>query len=147
MRKVVYPFSKLKNHHWDYTGLLYDFFDTLYYGVYVSICPNHDSIDILIYHVNDWAFYNPLNFDPEYRVKDIRTNNSYMIGIQSLFDDIYNYMPDLCPYIRFKLFSSLKHDLIAEFDLKDRFYQNEQRKRMGRINNSFTDFSLTNYLY
>ena len=146
--KVSYPFSKLKYPHQQYFRLIEDFMSFMYEGIDFMVRPYREGYDIIILNVNPYKEYNPLNFDPRYRVKvgeDFTHINQF-----ELFKTFYAYIPDIVPYLNFKLaahpscfnMGGVKFDhngIFEEFNLKE-YYFREEGSRQYYSNERLRDY-------
>jgi hypothetical protein len=132
--KVSYPFSYLKYPHQHYFRLIEDFMSFMYDGIDFRVIPHREGYDIFILNVNPYKEYNPFNFDPSYRVK---TEGGFThIHQFELFKTFYGYIPDIVPYLNFKLaahpscfnMGGVKFDhngVFEEFNLKEYYFREE----------------------
>jgi hypothetical protein len=132
--KVSYPFSNLKYPHQEYFKLIEDFMSFMYKGIDFRIMSYREGYDILILNVNPFKEYNPFNFDPSYRVKV--GEGSKLITSFELFQTFYAYIPDIVPYLNFKLVAHPSHfnmggvkfdhnGIFEEFNLKEYYFRAE----------------------
>jgi hypothetical protein len=132
--KVSYPFSKLKYPFQYYHRLIEDFMSFMYEGIDFRIIPYREGYDIIFLSVNPYKEYNPFNFDPSYRVKV--GEGSKLITSFELFQTFYAYIPDIVPYLNFKLVAhpscfnmgGAKFDhngVFEEFNLKEYYFREE----------------------
>ncbi len=131
---VKHPFSKLKYPHQEYFILIEDFLSFMYEGIDFIVRPYREGYDIIILNVNPFKEYNPFNFDPSYRVKV--GEKSKLITSFELFQTFYAYIPDIVPYLNFKLVAhpscfnmgGAKFDhngVFEEFNLKEYYFREE----------------------
>lgn len=132
--KVSYPFSKLRYPHQQYFRLIEDFLTFMYEGIDFRVMSYREGYDIIILNVNPYKEYNPFNFDPSYRVKV--GEDSKLITSFELFQTFYAYIPDIVPYLNFKLaahpscfnMGGVKFDhngIFEEFNLKEYYFRAE----------------------
>ena len=100
---IKYPYSNLTKPHPLYMKLVAKFFSTLY-NVYFHVSYNDTSIIIRIFDVNPNKFYNPMNFDPYFKVMG-QNNEIVEITKQEIFSCFYMYLPDIVPYLEFELYA------------------------------------------
>jgi len=141
---VKYPYSKLDGPTYKYVRLIDQFFSSMYEGIEFKIVPYHEKIDILIFNVNPHKVYNPYNFDPSYVVKifDGKEYKSTHITEREFFETFYSYIPDIVPYLNFKLippndFNHLISGVCEEFNLKNYYFESEHRKDYYRSQNHY----------
>jgi hypothetical protein len=95
----------------------------------------------LILDVNPYELYHPSTFDPSYKVRageDIKYITQF-----EFFETFYSYIPDIVPYLKFKLivprdYHSTFHNVdyngcFKEFDLNE-YYNREESVRQYRRN-------------
>ncbi len=140
--KVSYPFSYLKYPHQHYFRLIEDFMSFMYDGIDFRVIPHREGYDIFILNVDpSYKEYNPFNFDPSYKVK-AGIDFKY-IRIFEFFETFYSYIPDIVPYLKFKLIVprdyhstiiNIDHNgCFKVFDLNE-FYIREEGYRQHRRN-------------
>jgi hypothetical protein len=134
--KVSRPFSNLKYPFQHYHRLIEEFFSFMYEGIDFRVISYREGYEILILDVNPYEIYNPFNFDPSYIVKvgeDIKH-----IGQFEFFETFYSYIPDIVPYLKFKLIVPRDYSTIhnidyngcfKEFDLNEYYFKEEGRKQ------------------
>ncbi len=131
---VKHPFSKLKYPHQEYFILIEDFLSFMYEGIDFIVRPYREGYDIIILNVNPFKEYNPFNFDPSYRVRV--GEGSKLITSFELFQTFYAYIPDIVPYLNFKLVAHPSHfnmggikfdnnGIFEEFNLKEYYFRAE----------------------
>jgi len=136
--KVNYPFSNLKYPHQEYFRLIEDFLTFMYEGIDFRVMSYREGYDIIILNVNPYKEYNPFNFDPSYRVKV--GEDSKLITSFELFQTFYAYIPDIVPYLNFKLaahpscfnMGGVKFDnngIFEEFNLKEYYFSAESYRK------------------
>jgi len=146
--KVSYPFSKLKYPFQYYHRLIEDFMSFMYEGIDFRIMSYREGYDIIILNVNPYKEYNPFNFDPSYRVKV--GEGSKLITSFEIFQTFYAYIPDIVPYLNFKLathpscfnMGGDKFDpngIFEEFNLKE-YYFREESIRQHYSNERLRDY-------
>lgn len=81
--------------------------------------------------------YNPMNFEPGYCTHHKYTGKRIYISHDSLFNDVYGFITDLCPYLIFKLYERPDYydKPFKTFSLKETFFNHEVRKEYGNSNN------------
>ena len=134
--KVSRPFSNLKYPFNYYHRLIEEFFSFMYEGIDFRIIPYREGYEILILEVNPYELYNPFTFDPSYKVK-VGEDFKYIRQFE-FFETFYSYIPDIVPYLKFKLIVPLSHysafhevdfnGCFKEFDLNE-FYLREEGAR------------------
>ena len=139
--KVSRPFSNLKYPFNYYHRLIEEFFSFMYEGIDFRIIPYREGYEILILEVNPYELYNPFTFDPSYKVK-VGEDFKYIRQFE-FFETFYSYIPDIVPYLKFKLIVPLSHysafhevdfnGCFKEFDLNE-FYLREEGARQYRRN-------------
>lgn len=145
---VKHPFSNLKYPYQEYFRLIEDFFTFMYEGIDFIVRPYREGYDIIILNVNPYKEYNPFNFDPSYRVKV--GEDSKLITSFELFKTFYAYIPDIVPYLNFKLaahpscfnMGGVKFDhngIFEEFNLKE-YYFREEGSRQYYSNQRLSDY-------
>lgn len=146
--KVSYPFSKLKYPFQYYHRLIEDFMSFMYEGIDFRVRPHREGYDIIFLSVNPYKEYNPFNFDPSYRVKT--GEGSKLITSFELFQTFYAYIPDIVPYLNFKLVADPNHfnmggvkfdhnGIFEEFNLKE-YYFREESIRQYHSNERLPDY-------
>lgn len=142
---VKYPYTNLKKHHGYYLRLVEMFFKSSFdFWFYVGLKEN--SIIISIHEVNPYKLYNPMNFDPCYKVRK-RSDNGYdHLFTPDIFDAFYKYLPDIVPYLEIELFvahdfmrgsfgfdeSKIRYDGCFEtIDFKDLYFMEEGRRNIS----------------
>ncbi len=104
MSKIVrYPYTNLKKHHSHYLKVVEDFFKSTY-DVWFYISLDETKIIIKIYEVSFNKVYNPMNFEPCYRVKTRDGSDTILISSYDFFNSFYNYLPDIVPYLEVELY-------------------------------------------
>ena len=139
--KVSRPFSNLKYQFNYYHRLIEEFFSFMYEGIDFRIIPYREGYEILILEVNPYELYDPFTFDPSYKVRageDVKYIRQF-----EFFETFYSYIPDIVPYLKFKLIVPLGHysafhevdfnGCFKEFDLNE-FYLREDGTRQYRRN-------------
>ena len=139
--RVSRPFSNLKYPFQYYHRLIEEFFSFMYEGIDFRIIPYREGYEVLILDVNPYELYHPFTFDPSYKVKageDIKYITQF-----EFFETFYSYIPDIVPYLKFKLIVPLGHysafhevdfnGCFKEFDLNE-FYLREEGARQYRRN-------------
>jgi len=108
-QEIKYPYSKLKRHHGNYLRLVDEFFKTMYsVNSYVRCEP--DGIVIEIHDVcSNGKVYNPLSFDPSYKVKTLNSEITYITALD-LFETFYCYISDIIPYLSFEFYCPFYYD-------------------------------------
>jgi hypothetical protein len=147
--KISYPYSYLKYPFQHYFRLIEDFLSFMYEGIDFRVIPHRDGYDIFILNVNPYKEYSPFNFDPSYRVK---VGESFThINSFELFQTFYAYIPDIVPYLNFKLVANppsyfnmgdIKTDhngVFEEFNLKE-YYFREEGSRQYYSNERMTEY-------
>ncbi len=145
---VKHPFSKLKYPHQEYFILIEDFLSFMYEGIDFIVRPYREGYDIIILNVNPFKEYNPFNFDPSYRVKV--GEKSKLITSFELFQTFYAYIPDIVPYLNFKLVAHPSHfnmggikfdnnGIFEEFNLKE-YYFREEGCRQYQMNERLSEY-------
>ena len=139
--KVSRPFSNLKYPFNYYHRLIEEFFSFMYEGIDFRIIPYREGYEILILEVNPYELYNPFTFDPSYKVK-VGEDFKYIRQFE-FFETFYSYIPDIVPYLKFKLIVPLGHysafhevdfnGCFKEFDLNE-FYLREEGARQYKKN-------------
>ena len=139
--KVSRPFSNLKYPFQYYHRLIEDFFSFMYEGIDFRIIPYREGYEILILDVNPYELYHPSTFDPSYKVK-VGEDIKYIRQFE-FFETFYSYIPDIVPYLKFKLiaprdyYSSVYNvdynGCFKEFDLNE-FYNREESVRQYQRN-------------
>lgn len=139
--KVSRPFSNLRYPFQYYHRLIEEFFSFMYEGIDFRIIPYREGYEILIFEVNPYELYDPFRFDPSYKVRsgqDVKYIRQF-----EFFETFYSYIPDIVPYLKFKLIVprdyhstiiNIDHNgCFKEFDLND-FYIREEGARQYRRN-------------
>ena len=139
--KVSYPFSNLKYPFRYYHRLIEEFFSFMYEGIDFRIIPYREGYEILILEVSPYELYDPFTFDPSYKVK-VGEDFKYIRQFE-FFETFYSYIPDIVPYLKFKLIVPLGHysafhevdfnGCFKEFDLNE-FYLREEGAKQYRRN-------------
>ena len=139
--KVSRPFSNLKYPFQYYHRLIEDFISFMYEGIDFRVIPYREGYEILILEVNPYELYDPFTFDPSYKVK-VGEDFKYISQFE-FFETFYSYIPDIVPYLKFKLIVPLSHysafhevdfnGCFKEFDLNE-FYLREEGARKYRRN-------------
>jgi hypothetical protein len=139
--KVSRPFSNLKYPFNYYHRLIEEFFSFMYEGIDFRVIPYREGYEILILEVNPYELYDPFTFDPSYKVK-VGEDFKYIRQFE-FFETFYSYIPDIVPYLKFKLIVPLSHysafhevdfnGCFKEFDLNE-FYLREEGARQYRRN-------------
>ena len=121
--------------------MIEEFFSFMYEGIDFRIIPYREGYEILILEVNPYELYNPFTFDPSYKVK-VGEDFKYIRQFE-FFETFYSYIPDIVPYLKFKLIVPLSHysafhevdfnGCFKEFDLNE-FYLREEGARQYRRN-------------
>jgi len=117
MHKIIkYPYTNLTRHHSHYLKCVSVFFESMY-DPWFYVGTNETNIVIKILEVNPYKFYNPMNFEPSYRART-RGSDFFHISNYELFNNFYNYIPDIVPYLEVELF--VAHDIIiGDLELKN----------------------------
>jgi hypothetical protein len=114
----------------------------MYEGIDFRIIPYREGYDIFILNVDpSYKEYNPFNFDPSYRVKV--GEGSKLITSFELFQTFYAYIPDIVPYLNFKLVAHPSHfnmggvkfdhnGIFEEFNLKEYYFREEGVRQYRR---------------
>ena len=139
MLKVVkYPYSNLKKHHSHYLKCVSVFFESVY-DLWFYVGTNETNIIIKILEVNPYKVYNPMYFEPNYKVRTRGSDLDY-ISSYDIFNNFYNYLPDIVPYLEVELF--VAHDIIIgdlelnkvrndgcfeTFNFREQYYMEETR--------------------
>ena len=136
--KVSRPFSNLKYPFQYYHRLIEEFFSFMYEGIDFRIIPYREGYGILILDVNPYEVYHPSTFDPSYKVRageDIKYITQF-----EFFETFYSYIPDIVPYLKFKLIVPRDYyyyvdynGCFKEFDLNE-YYNREESVRQYRRN-------------
>ena len=135
--RVSRPFSNLKYPFQYYHRLIEDFFSFMYEGIDFRIIPYREGYGILILDVNPYEVYHPSTFDPSYKVRageDIKYITQF-----EFFETFYSYIPDIVPYLKFKLIVPRDYYYVdyngcfKEFDLNE-YYNREESVRQYRRN-------------
>lgn len=139
--RVSRPFSNLKYPFQYYHRLIEDFFSFMYEGIDFRIIPYREGYGILILDVNPYEVYHPSTFDPSYKVRageDIKYITQF-----EFFETFYSYIPDIVPYLKFKLivprdyypscYNVDYNGCFKEFDLNE-YYNREESVRQYRRN-------------
>ena len=139
--KVSRPFSILKYPFQYYHRLIEEFFSFMYEGIDFRIIPYREGYEILILEVSPYELYDPFTFDPSYKVK-VGEDFKYIRQFE-FFETFYSYIPDIVPYLKFKLIVPLGHysafhevdfnGCFKEFDLNE-FYNREEGAKQYRRN-------------
>ena len=139
--KVSRPFSILKYPFQYYHRLIEEFFSFMYEGIDFRIIPYREGYEILILEVSPYELYDPFIFDPSYKVK-VGEDFKYIRQFE-FFETFYSYIPDIVPYLKFKLIVPLGHysafhevdfnGCFKEFDLNE-FYLREEGAKQYRRN-------------
>jgi hypothetical protein len=113
----------------------------MYEGIDFRIIPYREGYEILILEVSPYELYDPFTFDPSYKVK-VGEDFKYIRQFE-FFETFYSYIPDIVPYLKFKLIVPLGHysafhevdfnGCFKEFDLNE-FYLREEGARQYRRN-------------
>ena len=120
----------------------------MYEEIDFRIIPYREGYDIIFLSVNPYKEYNPFNFDPSYRVKV--GEGSKLITSFELFQTFYAYIPDIVPYLNFKLAAHPNHfnmggvkfdhnGIFEEFNLKE-YYFREEGIRQYHSNKRLSDY-------
>ena len=138
--RVSRPFSNLKYPFQDYYRLIEEFFSFMYEGIDFKIILYKEGYEILVLNVNPYEVYNPTTFDPSYKVK-VGEDFKFIRQFE-FFETFYSYIPDIVPYLKFKLivpidYHSSFHDVdyngcFKEFDLNEFYYREEGTKQYRR---------------
>lgn len=135
--RVSRPFSNLKYPFQYYHRLIEDFFSFMYEGIDFRIIPYREGYGILILDVNPYEVYHPSTFDPSYKVRageDIKYITQF-----EFFETFYSYIPDIVPYLKFKLIVPRDYYYVdyngcfKEFDLNE-YYNREESVRQYQRN-------------
>ena len=136
--RVSRPFSNLKYPFQYYHRLIEDFFSFMYEGIDFRIIPYREGYGILILDVNPYEVYHPSTFDPSYKVRageDIKYITQF-----EFFETFYSYIPDIVPYLKFKLIVPRDYyyyvdynGCFKEFDLNE-YYNREESVRQYQRN-------------
>ena len=135
---VSRPFSNLKYPFQYYHRLIEEFFSFMYEGIDFRIIPYREGYGILILDVNPYEVYHPSTFDPSYKVRageDIKYITQF-----EFFETFYSYIPDIVPYLKFKLIVPRDYyyyvdynGCFKEFDLNE-YYNREESVRQYQRN-------------
>ena len=140
-QEIKYPHSKLKRHHGNYLKLVDQFFRSIYnLNHYLAL--EEKCIVIEIHDVNPHKMYNPSDFEPSYRVKNIDGDVEF-ISTFEIFETFYGYLPDIVPYVEFELYAydgsadiyfmddtpKNSKGYFERFNLRDLYYQYETLKQ------------------
>ena len=138
--KVSRPFSNLKYPFQYYHRLIEEFFSFMYEGIDFRIIPYREGYEVLILDVNPSELYHPSTFDPSYIVRageDIKYIKQF-----EFFETFYSYIPDIVPYLKFKLIAprdyyssvfNVDHNgCFKEFDLNEFYHREESVRRYQR---------------
>jgi hypothetical protein len=138
--KVSRPFSILKYPFQYYHRLIEEFFSFMYEGIDFRIIPYREGYEVLILDVNPSELYHPSTFDPSYIVRageDIKYIKQF-----EFFETFYSYIPDIVPYLKFKLIAprdyyssvfNVDHNgCFKEFDLNEFYHREESVRRYQR---------------
>ena len=139
--RVKYPHSNLKYPTYKYERLIENFLSSMYGGIEFRVITFTESVGVIIYNVNPYGIYHPHTFDPSYAVKSDEKDVVY-ISQYDFFETFYNYIPDIVPYLIFKLVPPRDYDSVspdklnpdgsfAEFDLKEFYFKEEHRKEFN----------------
>lgn len=138
--RVSRPFSNLKYPFRDYHRLIEEFFSFMYEGIDFRIILYKECYEILVLNVNPYEVYNPTTFDPSYKVK-VGEDFKYIRQFE-FFETFYSYIPDIVPYLKFKLIVPLGHfsafhevdfnGCFKEFDLNEFYYREEGARQYRR---------------
>ena len=136
--RVSRPFSNLKYPFQYYHRLIEEFFSFMYEGIDFRIIPYREGYGILILDVNPYEVYHPSTFDPSYKVRageDIKYITQF-----EFFETFYSYIPDIVPYLKFKLIVPRDYyyyvdynGCFKEFDLNE-YYNREESVRQYQRN-------------
>ena len=139
--KVSRPFSILKYPFQYYHRLIEEFFSFMYEGIDFKIILYKEGYEILVLNVNPYEVYTPTTFDPSYKVK-VGEDFKFIRQFE-FFETFYSYIPDIVPYLKFKLIVPLGHysafhevdfnGCFKEFDLNE-FYLREEGAKQYRRN-------------
>ena len=103
MKLVKYPYSNLKNHHSKYYDLIKDIFEMEYnVSVKLNLVPNGYVMNI--FNVNPQPIYNPMNFEPGYKVM-CKDETKSIISILDIFNLYNKYFSDIIPYLDFNFYT------------------------------------------
>jgi hypothetical protein len=113
----------------------------MYEGIDFRIIPYREGYEVLILDVNPYEVYHPSTFDPSYKVKvggDFKHIRQF-----EFFETFYSYIPDIVPYLKFKLivprdyypscYNVDYNGCFKEFDLNE-YYNREESVRQYRRN-------------
>lgn len=140
---VKYPYSNLKYSHHNYINLIEHFLESMYGGIQFRVLGFNDWIGICVYGVLPNKIYNPRDFEPSYVVNAYDQNKRFISKID-FFETFYSYIPDVVPYLIFKLYTPYDYidynNMISvgpdssfdEFDLREFYYKEESRKEYYR---------------
>jgi hypothetical protein len=112
----------------------------MYEGINFRIIPYREGYEVLILDVNPSELYHPSTFDPSYIVRageDIKYIKQF-----EFFETFYSYIPDIVPYLKFKLIAprdyyssvfNVDHNgCFKEFDLNEFYHREESVRRYQR---------------
>jgi len=144
IKTIKYPYSELKKHHSHYLKCVSVFFQSMYDAwFYVGV--DESSINIKIHEVNPFKMYNPMNFDPSYKARS-RDSDYYFVCKHDMFNNFYNYLPDIVPYLEVELFvahdiiigngdlelNNVRHDgCFEKFNFRELYYMEETRNHFS----------------
>ena len=150
--RVSRPFSNLKYPFQYYHRLIEEFFSFMYEGIDFRIIPYREGYEILILEVNPYELYDPFTFDPSYKVRageDVKYIRQF-----EFFETFYSYIPDIVPYLKFKLivpidYNSSFHNVdyngcFKEFDLNEFYYRAEGDRQYRRNEYNIENRSINN---
>jgi hypothetical protein len=147
-KPIKYPYSNLKTSLYNYVRVVEEFISYMYGDIRFRVIPFQGNIGIIIYDVNPHPFYSPYNFDPYYRVI-ISEKEIIDISEYDFFQSFYSYIPDIVPYLIFKLHPHYEYGLMdykinddgsfSEFNLKEMFFKEESRKAYYRQARMFNE--------
>jgi hypothetical protein len=97
-------------------NVLYNFLRTMYeFRFYLK--GEETKIKIEIHDVHPSPVYNPLDFDPYYKVVSQYDGSYVDISSYDFFKTFFSYLPDIVPYLEFELYSFDKEPF-KTFDLR-----------------------------
>ena len=150
--RVSRPFSNLKYPFQDYYRLIEEFFSFMYEGINFRIILYKEGYEILVLNVNPYEVYTPTTFDPSYKVK-VGEDFKYIRQFE-FFETFYSYIPDIVPYLKFKLivpidYYSSFHNVdyngcFKEFDLNEFYYRSEGDRQYRRNEYNIENRSINN---
>jgi len=135
-KHVKYPYSNLNYPIHYYERMVENFFSSMYVGVEFRVISFTEGIGIIIYNVNPNKMYNPTSFDPCYVIK-VGEKDVMRITEYDFFETFYSYIPDIVPYLNFKL--------VAPMDYMSYHHYSQNSQVMS--DGSFGDFNFREWYY